>query len=90
MEVEGCDSFFAQADVGGDIDISSLQINKQNSGTNMDSNGKRMVKSEMIPLPSHQLMSWLRDLNINPYTLDPYDVTQFSTDLKTIYPNFYK
>ena len=49
-----------------------------------------MVKSEMIPLPSHQLMSWLQDLNINPYTLDPYDVTQFSTDLKTIYPNFYK
>ena len=28
MEVEGCESVFGQASVGGGIDISSLQMNK--------------------------------------------------------------
>ena len=32
MEIEGCDSVLAQANVGGGIDISSLQMNKQPSG----------------------------------------------------------
>lgn len=53
MEVEGGDSIFAQDEVAGDLDLSALQINKQSSGANVDSNGKRMVKSESIPLPSH-------------------------------------
>lgn len=32
----------------------------------------------------------MQDLDINPYTLDPYSAQTLTTDLKVLYPNFQK
>lgn len=86
IEMEGGESVFAKMQNG--IDLATLQTNKS-MVPRVNGNGTKL-KSDMMPLPSHQLMTWLQDLDINPYTLDPFDCTQLSTELRTIYPNFYK
>ena len=36
------------------------------------------------------MVQWLQDLDINPYTIDPYSQSQLSVDLKLLFPNLYK
>lgn len=37
-----------------------------------------------------QLLSWMQELDINPYTLDPFSTQSLTTDIKVLYPNFFK
>jgi len=39
---------------------------------------------------NQQLMTYLQDLDINPYTLDPQKQTQFFTDNKLLFPNLHQ
>ena len=86
MEQENGESVFSKMQNG--IDLSTMQMNKSMVPV-MNNNGTK-IKPDFVPLPSHQLMQWLQDLDINPYTLDPFEQTQFTTELRTIYPNFYR
>lgn len=37
-----------------------------------------------------QLLAWLQELDINPYTLNPFSTQSLTTDIKVLYPNFHK
>jgi hypothetical protein len=36
-----------------------------------------------------QLLAWIQDLDVNPYTLNPYSNQQLTTDIKVLFPNLY-